>query len=352
MDNLEKKLKEDWEHLSVPDQKVLDAIKSGMEQAPKKRIPYKKIGLTLSTIAAVFLLYIYQQTESENNSKMLTQQEPFSQEKTAQNEAKSEAYAPSQNTMQKKEALPSTEQINEETANKVTQEFSIEMESKQYDQSLATIEKQIKASNGLITTSYSYNNESEVDKNESIMTQDNRFIRITVKIPREQIDSFIEEISAAGKILVKQEDGSDITAEYKDIETHIKNLKIQEERLQKLLGEADSLSDMLQIESRLSEVGYTLETYQNQLKNFDQEINYTTVHLVLTDVAANHNQTSLVGRIQDGWTEMTHELKNTAGNLLVWTIVYSPYLLAFGVISWLVYRKVKKKKQSKSKPPV
>lgn len=341
MDNLEKKLKEDWENLSVPDKKVLAAIQLGIKKAPKRKIPYKKIGLSVSAIAAVFVFYMYQKNTHQDIVSTAPKQETSYQEQLEE-KANNDAL-PSQNEAVKKEAMPPSEDGSDHLTNrKITTQFSIEMESKQYDQSLTTIETQIKAAKGYIEYAYNYH-----DNDEASVTKENRYTRFSIKIPKDALDAFVQKISDAGNILIKEENSLDITAEYKDIETRIKNLKIQEERLQKLLGEAANLSDMLQIESRLSEIGYQLESYENQLKNFNQEVDYATVNLLLTDVTSYQNQTSLTARIKEGWVEMTNQLKNTTSDVLVWLAVHSVYLLILCLSGWIIYRKIKKLKQAK-----
>ena len=63
-----------------------------------------------------------------------------------------------------------------------------------------------------------------------------------------------------------------IATQYLDIEARLDNLTAQRTRLQELQASADALSDLLQIESSLSDVQYQIESYQSQLNWYANQV--------------------------------------------------------------------------------
>ena len=72
--------------------------------------------------------------------------------------------------------------------------------------------------------------------------------------------------------------------QYVDVESRKKALETEQERLLELMEQAENLEDLLAIESRLSEVRYELENYGSQKRYLDNQIDYSTVYLTVTEV--------------------------------------------------------------------
>ena len=51
-----------------------------------------------------------------------------------------------------------------------------------------------------------------------------------------------------------------------------------------LLEKAGTVEDIITIEGRLSEVRYQLEAYASQLRTFDNQVDYSTVHINISEV--------------------------------------------------------------------
>ena len=68
------------------------------------------------------------------------------------------------------------------------------------------------------------------------------------------------------------------------MESHKKTLETEQERLMALLEQAESLEDILTLEKYLSDVRYQLERMESQLRTYDNLVDYTTVHMYITEV--------------------------------------------------------------------
>ena len=75
-----------------------------------------------------------------------------------------------------------------------------------------------------------------------------------------------------------------MTLDYVDVESRKKMLETEQQRLLELLETAESLDDILTIESRLTEVQYELDSKESQLRTYDNQIDYSTVYLDIDEV--------------------------------------------------------------------
>ncbi|MGC8933148.1 MAG: DUF4349 domain-containing protein [Candidatus Methanodesulfokora sp.] len=109
----------------------------------------------------------------------------------------------------------------------------------------------------------------------------NSSAQITVKIPQEFMQSFLDQLSSMGKILQKSVTANDVTDQLIDLDIRIRNLQAEESRLLKLYDMAKDVSEIIQIEDRLSQVRYQIEMLQAQKTNIEKMVQYATVQISL-----------------------------------------------------------------------
>lgn len=66
---------------------------------------------------------------------------------------------------------------------------------------------------------------------------------------------------------------------------HKKALETEQERLLALLEKAENVEDIITIENRLSDVRYELENYESQIRLLDNQIDYSTVYVDISEVS-------------------------------------------------------------------
>jgi len=105
---------------------------------------------------------------------------------------------------------------------------------------------------------------------------------INIRVPAELFDRLIAEISKIAKRIDFQNiDSQDITEEYMDIESRLKNKKKVEQSFVKLLRKADSVDDILKIENKLGEIRGEIESAEGRLKFIKHQVEFSTINLTL-----------------------------------------------------------------------
>ena len=155
----------------------------------------------------------------------------------------------------------------------------------------------------------------------------------TVRIPADQLDVFLDITGSLGNVISRQEQVTDVTLQYSDVESHKKSLEIEQERLWELLEKAESLEAVVALEARLSEIRYQLESYTSQLRLYDSQVDYSTVNLYVTEVQvlSAASPDSVGERIQSGFAKTLKRMEDEAVDLVVWLAVNSPVILCLGV---------------------
>lgn len=221
---------------------------------------------------------------------------------------------------------------------KLIRNVSMAVETDSFDQLLEEIQKKVTELSG-------YTEQSDISGNRS--DYQSRYAWLTVRIPCDRLDQFIGLVEDSGNVTRKSESIQDITLQYSDIESRKKTLTMEQERIWALLEKADTLEAVIALEERLSEIRYALESMESQLKLYDNQVDYSTVDMSISEVLpVNFTPTApeTVGqRIKKGLSRNVANMGQFATDLFVGLIVLMPVWIPLGAIAALIIFLVKKK---------
>lgn len=211
---------------------------------------------------------------------------------------------------------------------KLIKTVDMTVETKEFDRLLATLETRVAQLGGYIESLETYNGSAYSNY------RSRRDANVTIRIPQEELDGFLEEVSGISNVVRRNQSVQDVTLTYVDLESHKKVLQAEQERLVELIEEADKLEDILTIESRLTEVRYQLESMEAQLRTYDNKINYSTIELYVEEVVelTPVAERTAWQRIGDGFMESLQDIGDGLVEFGIWFIVNIPYFILWAVI--------------------
>ena len=177
---------------------------------------------------------------------------------------------------------------------------------------------------------------------------------ITVRIPAEQLDSFVEDVSGMTNVVSSSRYVEDITLRYTDTEGRVKALQTEEARLLELMEQAETMSDLLEIEGRLTEVRHQLENYTSTLRLYDNQVDYATLDLTLREVEkfTPPEKQGFWEKVTSGLADSIVDLGQGMVDVAAWVLIELPYLVLVGLLGWLVVlltrRSIKKRRAKKA----
>lgn len=120
-----------------------------------------------------------------------------------------------------------------------------------------------------------------VDDKESTDNEENRKdYTLNVSVPANNFDKLLSFVSSsADKIDSKNISITDVTTNYIDITTRLANKKILENRYLDLLKKALKISDLLEIENKLTEIRSDIESTQGRLNYLNKQVLYSSLNL-------------------------------------------------------------------------
>lgn len=268
-------------------------------------------------------------------------------------------YAMVETTSAAKEMLPETamggittdSSLSEysDPSAKLVKTVRLNAQTKEYDNLIPSIEEKITALGGYIEYRDSYNGSYYRD-------YDTRSCSMTIRVPADRLSEFVTHVSENANVTNSSESVENITLQYVDTASRVEALETEQTRLLELMETAANLSEILEIEARLSDIRYELESYASQLRVMDNQVAYATVHLSIDEVEklTPVAEPTIWDRISSGFGNTIEDMAEFGEDLLVWTVANSPWLVLLALIATAAVltfrRKAKKRKEKEPKP--
>ena len=226
---------------------------------------------------------------------------------------------------------------------KLIRTIRIHAETEDMDSILSQVNSRIAELGGYIEQQNIYNGSG---------SRTNRNASLTIRIPAEKLDQFVDAVADASNITSKNESTENITLTYVATESRMKALETEQARLLELLAMAENMEELLQIEARLTDVRAELEQVNSTLRLYDNQVSYGTIHLNLDEVIDYTVVEAPKGFFQRIGSGLSNALKNIGiflRELAIVLVVAIPYLaiptVIFVVIFFLIRSSKKRKKR-------
>lgn len=186
----------------------------------------------------------------------------------------------------------------------------------------------------------------------------NRWMRLTMRVPADQYRTFLTDAAGAGNLVSQEESQEDITIPYVDVEARLESLETQRTRLEELLAQAQSLTDLLEIQNQLSQVEYQIASYQAQLRVMENQVSYCTVEVYLDEVDSLTILEPTFGeRIGEAFTNSWADFGDFCQDFAVGFVYWLPGLLVLAailVVAVLIGRRARRRMRAAAaqRPPL
>ena len=183
-----------------------------------------------------------------------------------------------------------------------------------------------------------------------------RSANLVIRVPAKDLDIFLFHLNNSAHVVSTSESVDDVTLHYIDVDSQLKALKTEEERLLAMMEKAENLSDLLAIEQRLTQVQQEIQSVGSQLKALDSQIEYATIHLSISEVVEYTpvEEESTWQKIGTGFMDSLSDIGNGFVDVFVFLVANSPRLLLLGGIAALVIvivHRSNKRRKAKKNPP-
>ncbi len=175
---------------------------------------------------------------------------------------------------------------------------------------------------------------------------------ITIQVPAASFDSTISELrKLAIKVETETSTSQDVTEEYTDLDSQVRNLQATEAGLLKLMDRATRMEDILALQRELTNVRGQIEKLQGRMKFLKQRTEMSSISVSLIPEGAlkpgDKPVWNPLATAQRAWSASAGFLQALA-DLAIAVLVFLWWVIPIAVIAWLLLRSRMRRRPTQS----
>lgn len=259
-------------------------------------------------------------------------------------------YESTENNGSKVETETSDKNIKSE---KLVYTADIEIETTEFDDSVKRIDE-MSSQYDCIIQNKQYYDSSNLMYDSDYWSNGYRTYSVVLRVPSESFTSFLDATGSIGHVTRSNSYVDNITQRYYSTQSYLESYENQLAVLQDMYKNARDISEMIQVESRITEVSAKILEYQNKMDVMDLDVDYSTINISLREVITyTDNPTAkddgsfgrrIVKAAEGAWEGLVEFIQDG----IIW-IVESIFGLAIvAIIVIVTVRKIKKIRKKKN----
>lgn len=228
--------------------------------------------------------------------------------------------------------------MGEDKELKIIRTARMELSTRQFDADYEAILAGVASLGGRVQNTSLYNSQGSL-----------RSVYLSLRIPAGQFDQAIASFKGVGRLVSFNESADDVSERYYDTASRLNTQRLKMERLQDLLAKAQSVEDLIAIESAITDTQLIIDQLTGSLQGMDSRVRDATLDLTLNELSpsetAQNQEETLSERIAGGMRAALEGFKLLMGDLIVFLAVALPYLIVLAVIVLLIRIVIKRRKK-------
>ena len=229
---------------------------------------------------------------------------------------------------------------------KIIRSANLTIEVKDFDSAFNNIES--------IILGIGFIQETNIDTDRVYLNEEEKLVKggtIVLRVDKTQFDSVIGKLKGIGDVFNYTTNGQDVTEQYVDVESRLRLLKVEQEKLEAYLIKLDDLEKIFQVESRLTDIRYQIEGLTGNLNKLSSLVDLATITIQMNERRPDYRPEpesygdKLLNSLKDSLLQVVEFL----GDLLVFIVAALPVLIVLGLFILLgvfIIRRIPKKRKN------
>lgn len=168
---------------------------------------------------------------------------------------------------------------------------------------------------------------------------------IEVRVPVENFDATMSAVARVGNVRERVSSAEDLSANITDSSAKLRNLRRTEGDILHIMDRSGTVEQVLNVENQLSDVRGQIEQLEADIKSMRQRVAYSTITAELdAEPATVQVQPSAGAQLVNQWNDAVAHLGRLSLSIVaivMWLVVFAPYIAIPVVIVWLLARRRK-----------
>ncbi len=173
---------------------------------------------------------------------------------------------------------------------------------------------------------------------------------VSIRVPADRLDEALSKIKdMAVEVQSENVSGQDVTAEYTDLQSRLRNLEAAEKQLQNIMDGATKTEDVLSVYNQLVSIREQIEVIKGQIKYYDESAAFSQISIeLIPDVVAQPLDIGgwrPVGVARDAVELLIQSLQALVNVLIYLAICGVPFFLILVLPAWLGVRSLRRRRR-------
>ena len=184
---------------------------------------------------------------------------------------------------------------------------------------------------------------------------DRQLATVSIQVPSDRYGEVLNRVRELGQRINSETSKSqDVTEQFTDLQSELRNLRATEERYLQLLGEARTIQDILTLEDRLRNVRGQIERIQGRINFLQHRAQLATITVELVPPAVGFATSNALPQpvlaAQRAWAASLQFLSGAA-SVVVAIVVFFWWLIPFVIIGLFVARAFWRRRRARTVRP-
>lgn len=172
---------------------------------------------------------------------------------------------------------------------------------------------------------------------------------ITIRVPNTSFTDVMGKLKVMGEVTAVSEQAQDVTEEYVDLESRIRNLRAQETVYLNLMAKAETIEESISVQRELAVIQQQIEQLSGRKNYLDNHVQFSTIQVTLVepdaDVVVDGDGWGFVDALSDaahGVVDGLSAVIRFLGNALVYIVILAGLAL---LLYFLLRKRFQEKKE-------
>ena len=220
---------------------------------------------------------------------------------------------------------------------KIIRTARIELSTREFEKDHAAILQAMTQAGGRVQDTSLYNNFGSL-----------RTLYMTLRIPSDRLDQVIHALKGVGRLVSFNESAEDVSEQYADTANRLRTQQTKMERLQVLLAKAETVEDLITVETSISDTQYEIDRLTGQLRGMDSKVDFSALNVTLNELSpaetSQDRDESLWERIKNGAAAAWDKFVYLLSDFVVFLSIALPYLIILALVILIIHYMTKRRK--------
>ena len=180
---------------------------------------------------------------------------------------------------------------------------------------------------------------------------------LSLRIPSTKYHEFVNRTGELGHVVSKNSTVENLSSTYRDNETRLRTLKEKRDRLESLLGQAATVTEIIELENSIEQVCYEIEKLESANMYIDLGVMYSYINIDIEEVGEYTTVEpvtktfgkELIEAFKDSWTALVELIQGIILTLARLSLVaFLPMIILIAIAVICIKLILKKEKKVKS----